>query len=117
MSHVTTAHQIRWKEYQELTNAEKRKYFEGGTRYANTLLAHVEGERAFSFTMDIDINEIVLLAMQSGSSVGDDALFSYADAPSPDAAATFLLTSICQLKDEIGEKSFAVTIRKTSSLL
>jgi hypothetical protein len=78
----------------------------------NTLLAHVEGDRAFSFTMDKDIIENVLLEMYSGSSVGDDALGSYPDAPAPDAAATFLPTSICQLKDENGEKSYTVTTWK-----
>jgi hypothetical protein len=60
-SHLTTSHPIRWKEYREHTNAEKLKYFEGGTHYVNTLLAHVEGDRAFSFTVDKDIIENVLL--------------------------------------------------------
>jgi hypothetical protein len=72
-SHLTTAHPIRWKEYQELINAEKLKYFEGGTRHVNTLRAHVEGSRAFSFTVDKDNNENVLLEMYSSSSVGHDA--------------------------------------------
>jgi hypothetical protein len=111
-SHLTTAHPIRWKEYQELTNAAKLKYFEGGTRHVNTLLAHVEGYRTFSFTADNDIIENVLLEMYSGSSVGGDALDSYPDAPAPDAAATFVPTSICQLQDENRENSYAVTIRK-----
>jgi hypothetical protein len=49
--HLTTAHPIMWKEYQELTNAEMPKYFEGGTPHVNTLLAHVKGDPAFSFTL------------------------------------------------------------------
>jgi hypothetical protein len=108
-SHIATAHPIRWKEYQELTNAEKRKYFEGGTSHVNTLLAHLEGDLAFAFNVDKDSIENVLLEMYSGSSVGDDALDSYPDAPAPNAAATFLPTSNCQLKDENGEKSYTVT--------
>jgi hypothetical protein len=78
----------------------------------NSLLAHVEGYRTFSSTVDKDIVENVLLAMHSGSSVGDDVLDSYPDAPAPDKADTFLPTSICQLKDENGANSYAVTIRK-----
>jgi hypothetical protein len=96
-SHLTTAHPIRWKEYQELINAEKLKYFERRTRHVNKLLAHVEGDRAFSFSVDKDIIENVVLEMYSGSPVGDDALDSYPGAPAPDAAATYLPTSICQL--------------------
>jgi hypothetical protein len=78
----------------------------------NTLLAYEERDRAFSFAVEKEISANVLLEMNSGSSVGDDALDSYLDAPAPDAAATFLPTSICQLKDENGENSCAVTIRK-----
>jgi hypothetical protein len=111
-SQFATAHPIRWKEYQELANAEKRKYFEGGTSHVYTLLAHVEGDRAFSFTVDKDIIETIVLEMYSGSSVGDDAFDSYPDAPALDAADTFLPTSICRLKDENGETSCTVAIRK-----
>jgi hypothetical protein len=42
----------------------------------NTLLTHVEGDRAFSFPVDKDIIESVLLERYSGSSVEDDALDS-----------------------------------------
>jgi hypothetical protein len=59
-----------------------------------------------------DIIEKVLVEMYSGSSVGDDALDSYPDAPAPDVAGTILPTSICQIKDENGENSYPVTIRK-----
>jgi hypothetical protein len=73
--------------------------------------AHERGPRSF-FTVDKDIIENVFLEMYTGSSVGYDALDSYPDALAPDAAATFLPTSICQLKDENGENYYAVTIRK-----